>query len=51
MTLDSVMEFLGIIVVTSPALLLAALGLPLLCGFQLSERVQARLTKAADEVT
>ncbi|WP_166821233.1 proton-conducting transporter transmembrane domain-containing protein [Thalassoroseus pseudoceratinae] len=47
MTLDSVMGVLGIIVVLSPALLLAALGLPLLCGCKLSEGVQARLTKAS----
>jgi len=46
MTLDSLLQFLGLVVVASPALLLAALGLPLLCGFRLNEGVQARLTKA-----
>lgn len=45
MTLDSVLQFLGLFVVASPAVLLTALGLPLLCGFRLRESVQARLTK------
>lgn len=46
MTMESVLQFLGLVVVASPAVLLAALGLPLLCGFALSEGIQARLTKA-----
>lgn len=46
MTLDSVLQILGLVVVGSPAVLLAALGLPLLCGFRLSEGFQAQLTKA-----
>lgn len=45
MTLESVFQFLGLIVVASPAVLLAALGLPLLSGFTLSEAAQARFTK------
>jgi len=45
MTLESVLQFLGLVVVASPAVSLAALGLPLLCGFKLSESVQAGLTK------
>jgi len=47
MTLDFVLHFLGLIVVASPAVLLAALGLPLLFGIKLSEGAQARLTKAS----
>lgn len=46
MTLDAVLQFLGRVVVASPAVLWAALGLPLLCGIGLSEAVQARLTRA-----
>ncbi len=46
MTLESVLQFLGLVVVASPAVLLAVLGLPLLCGFKLSESVQVGLTKA-----
>lgn len=46
MTLDSVLQFSALVVVASPAVLLAALGLPLLCGLRLSEGRQARLTKA-----
>ncbi|QDU98909.1 proton-conducting transporter transmembrane domain-containing protein [Lignipirellula cremea] len=46
MTLETVLQFLGLIVVASPAVLLAALGLPLLTGIALSEDAQARLTKA-----
>jgi len=45
-TLETVLQFLGLIVVASPAVLLAALGLPMLTGLKLSESVQARLTKA-----
>jgi len=46
MTLDAVLQFLGLIVVASPAVLLVALGLPLLTGLRLSEGAQARMTKA-----
>lgn len=46
MTTESILQFLGLAVVASPAVLLAALGLPLLAGFRLSEESQARLTKA-----
>ena len=44
---ESVLQLLGLVVVASPATLLAALGLPLLCGFRLRERTQARLTKTS----
>ncbi len=47
MILDSVLQFVGLVVVASPAVLLAVLGLPMMCGFRLSEGAQARLTKAA----
>ncbi len=47
MTTESVFQVLGILVVASPAVLLAALGLPSLAGVKLSEPSQARLTKAA----
>ncbi|QDU44266.1 NADH-quinone oxidoreductase subunit 12 [Symmachiella dynata] len=46
MTTESVLHLLGLIVVTTPAVLLTALGLPFLMGVQLSETAQARLTKA-----
>lgn len=46
MTIESTLQLLGLIVVVSPAMLLAGLGLPLLCGFRLSEESQGRLTKA-----
>jgi len=47
MTLEAVIETLGRVVVVSPALLLAALGLPMLFGMGLSETNQSRVTKAA----
>lgn len=47
MTTESVLYILGLLVVASPAVLLAALGLPLLAGVRLSEPSQARLTKTA----
>ena len=47
MTLDSAFQFPGLVVVASPAVLVAALGLPMLCGFSLSEESQGRLTKAS----
>lgn len=47
MTFESVLLFLGLIVVASPGVLLASLGLPLLCGFKLSEDSQGRLTRAS----
>lgn len=47
MTLDSVLQFLGLVVVSSPAILLAGLGLPLLCGLKLSEKIQTRMTKVS----
>ncbi|WP_339741967.1 proton-conducting transporter membrane subunit [uncultured Rubinisphaera sp.] len=47
MTTETILQFLGLVVVTSPAILLAALGLPLLAGIKLSEGSQARLTKAS----
>lgn len=40
-------HFLGALVVASPAVLLASLGMPLLFGIRLSEESQARFTKAA----
>lgn len=43
---DSVYQFLGLLVVASPAVLLAVLGLPMLIGHRLSEESQARLTKS-----
>ncbi len=45
MTTDSILQCLGYCVVVSPVVLLAALGLPMLCGVNLSERIQAGLTK------
>lgn len=47
MTTESIFQFLGCSVVASPAVLLGALGLPMLAGFKLSEGLQARLTKAS----
>jgi len=46
MTTDSVLQFLGLVVVASPAVLLVLLGLPMLMGVNLSEESQGRLTKA-----
>lgn len=46
MPLKAVLQCLGLVVVASPAVLLAALGLPMLCGIRLSEDSQGRLTKA-----
>lgn len=46
MTIESLFQFSGHVVVASPAVLLAALGLPMLCGIGLSEDTQGRLTKA-----
>lgn len=43
MTGDSILQFLGVVVVASPAILFTALALPLLVGFKLSEESQARL--------
>ncbi|MFN3152497.1 proton-conducting transporter membrane subunit [Bremerella sp.] len=45
MTLENVLYALGVTVVVSPAVLLTALGLPLMAGIRLSEVVQSRLTK------
>ncbi|QDT31079.1 proton-conducting transporter transmembrane domain-containing protein [Thalassoglobus polymorphus] len=50
MTVASTLQFLGLVVVASPALLLASLGLPMLLGWNLSERTQARLTKTSVSV-
>lgn len=47
MTIASAYQFLGLAVVASPAVLLAALGLPMLFGIKLSEDAQGRLTKAS----
>ncbi len=47
MTMESILHLLGLIVVASPAALLAALGVPMLCGFKLGEDTQGRLTKAS----
>lgn len=47
MTLDSTFQFLGLVVVASPALLLLVLGLPMLLGKPLSESVQSNFTKAS----
>ncbi|MCA9057982.1 MAG: oxidoreductase [Planctomycetaceae bacterium] len=45
MTLDQVFYLLGVIVVVSPLLLLAVLGITTLTGRPLSERAQSRLTE------
>lgn len=47
MTIESAFQFLGLAVVASPAVLLAALSLPMLCGVKLSEDAQGHLTKAS----
>ena len=47
MTLGSTLQILGLMVVCSPAVLLATLGLPILTSIPLSERTQSRLTKAS----
>ena len=45
MIVDFALYVLGVVVVLSPTVLVAALGLPLLAGIRLSEVVQSRLTK------
>ncbi|MCA8990468.1 MAG: oxidoreductase [Planctomycetaceae bacterium] len=45
MTVDSTMWYLGRIVVASPAFVLLALGLPMLCNVRLSEKLQSQITK------
>ena len=50
MTAETTLYVLGIIVVGSPALLLAALGLPPLLGRPLAERTISRLTYASTVV-
>lgn len=47
MTLESIVQFLGLVVATSPAVLFVLLALPLVAGLTLSEGLQARMTKAA----
>lgn len=47
MTIETAFQFLGLAVVASPAVLLAALSLPMLCGVKLSEDAQGHLTKAS----
>ena len=47
MNAESLMQNLGVVVVASPAVLLLALGIPLLLGMKLSENVQAQLTKVS----
>jgi NADH-quinone oxidoreductase subunit L len=47
MTTAFLYQFLGLIVVISPAVLLVVLGLPMLLGRPLSEDVQAHFTKAS----
>ena len=47
MTLESTFQFLGLIVVASPAVLLVVLGLPMLIGKPLSESIQSNFTKAS----
>ena len=47
MTLNTVYQFLGVIVVASPAALLAMLGLPMLVSRPTSESTQSNLTKVA----
>jgi len=47
MTVELALQYLGLAVVASPAVLLAALGLPMLCGIKLSEDTQGHLTKAS----
>ncbi|MEQ9407583.1 MAG: proton-conducting transporter membrane subunit [Fuerstiella sp.] len=47
MTVDSVFQFLGVVVVASPAALLVVLGITALLGRPLSERLQGAVTQAA----
>ncbi len=47
MTLDNLFQILGVIVVASPAILLAVLGLPMLVSRPLSEESQSNFTKLA----
>ena len=47
MTIASVYQFLGLVVVASPAVLLAVLALPMLLGRPLGESTQGHVTKAA----
>lgn len=47
MEIESIYQFLGLAVVASPAVLLAVLGLPMLMGRPVGERVQEYLMKAA----
>ena len=47
MTVELAFQYLGLAVVASPAVLLAVLGLPMLCGIRLSEDAQGGLTKAS----
>lgn len=47
MTVESTYQFLGLIVVASPAVLLAVLGLPMLLGKPVAESAQSHFTKAA----
>ena len=45
MTIHTAYHVLGLIVVASPAILVAFLGLPMLCGIRMSEESQGRLTQ------
>lgn len=47
MNAEQVMFILGLLVVSSPAVLLVTLGIPMLVGFDWGESVQAHFTKAA----
>jgi NADH-quinone oxidoreductase subunit L len=47
MTIEFIFHILGLIVVASPAVLLAVLGLPMLLGRPISESIQSNFTKAA----
>ncbi len=47
MKIEFLLQFLGLVVVASPAALLACLGFPLLVGIHLSERTQARFIKVS----
>lgn len=44
---QTLFQILGVVVITSPPLLLAALGAPMLAGWNLPETVQSRLMKGA----
>jgi len=44
---DTLLAFLGVLVVATPAALVALLGIPALVGLSFSERVVSRLTQAA----